>query len=518
MAEEIARLKQEIARLEAQIAALAAQPEAQAVLFASIAERRAAIARLQGQPEIPPTCAETTIHGGVTGPVLSGTFTGPVNVPTYHIDATAIKALTEQQRMSAREQENRATMLRNVSSVWIEAMLEQSLYEHVLMRPTLEHRGEVVRDSRNIHRYRFQATNQPGYDFTTIRDVYEAADRRLLILGAPGTGKTTLLLGLTRDLLTSAAADETYPIPVVFQLASWTKSQNMNLQSWLIQELKNIYDVPNNIAHSWIQNSRILPLLDSLDEVPLAQRGACVEAINAFLTTQLEFLPLVVCCRTDAYTVLPVKLQLRGAVELHTLTAQQIEDFFAQLLSDTRGIQTAYGRLKDTAEQQTHHENHEIRRAGEEALQLLHTPLILNLVSVAYSGLSPDTITDSSFDDMFKRYVERRLEQPYGRPAQEYAPEQSRQWLTWLAARMLQHHINILSLERLTASWLETQQAQSLLAGTIALVMGLFGLAVGALLISPMAGPQLGIPFGAIVGIVCGLIAWKETLQPTLPL
>ena len=64
--------------------------------------------------------------------------------------------------------------------------------------------------------------------------------RSLLILGAPGSGKTTMLLELARQLIERARQEVTEPIPVVFNLSSWT--EKLTLADWLARELNNIYD------------------------------------------------------------------------------------------------------------------------------------------------------------------------------------------------------------------------------------------------------------------------------------
>ncbi len=123
----------------------------------------------------------------------------------------------------------------------------------------------------------------------------------LLILGAPGSGKTTALLELARDLLEKAEADERQPIPVVFNLSSRAAGR-LPLDEWLIEELHTRYDIPRAIATQWVEGSDILPLLDGLDEVPGQLAANCVEAINAF---QGDHGPVrfIVCSRTRDETM-----------------------------------------------------------------------------------------------------------------------------------------------------------------------------------------------------------------------
>ena len=75
-------------------------------------------------------------------------------------------------------------------------------------------------------------------------EVYDQHDGALLILGAPGGGKTTLLLELADALLDRAAEDETHPIPVVFPLSTWA-AHPRPLDVWLVDELQARYDVPS---------------------------------------------------------------------------------------------------------------------------------------------------------------------------------------------------------------------------------------------------------------------------------
>jgi predicted NACHT family NTPase len=64
----------------------------------------------------------------------------------------------------------------------------------------------------------------------------------LLILGEPGSGKTTTLLELAVNLISRANADAKERVPVVLNLSSWKKKQP--LAEWIARELSEKYRVP----------------------------------------------------------------------------------------------------------------------------------------------------------------------------------------------------------------------------------------------------------------------------------
>jgi predicted NACHT family NTPase len=99
-----------------------------------------------------------------------------------------------------------------------------------------------------------------------MNEVFERLNGKLLILGEPGSGKTTTLLELARDLLARAGADEAHPIPVIFNLSSWSENHKP-LGDWLVDELSSKYQVPRKVAEQWIAEDALLLLLDGLGAV-----------------------------------------------------------------------------------------------------------------------------------------------------------------------------------------------------------------------------------------------------------
>ena len=110
---------------------------------------------------------------------------------------------------------NRRTMLELVRSFWVKGVLEQSLHGAAMIelgigeKPgAVEHPWDMV-----LQTDREDRVLEPG---TKIIDVFDEMGRHLLILGEPGSGKTTMLLELARDAIARAVGDPTQPIPVVF--------------------------------------------------------------------------------------------------------------------------------------------------------------------------------------------------------------------------------------------------------------------------------------------------------------
>src|SRR5205085_1486602 len=85
-----------------------------------------------------------------------------------------------------------------------------------------------------------------------IIDVFNDLNRELLILGAPGAGKTVLLLQLAKALIEQARQDSSKSIPVVFNLSSWA-AERKPLRDWLVDELRQKYQVPKKVASTWVE-------------------------------------------------------------------------------------------------------------------------------------------------------------------------------------------------------------------------------------------------------------------------
>ncbi len=210
----------------------------------------------------------------------------------------------EQERLQ-QAQQNRQALIDKVRNFWVKGVLEKSLHQQVLIQLDLENRTDFVDQPFNVELVTSAQAQKKLPAGTKIVDLFNDLGQggTLLILGEPGAGKTISLLELARDLLDQTENVEKYPIPVVFNLSSW---KNQALEDWLMQELREKYQIGKKYSKEFIKYEKLTLLLDGLDEVPSILRNNCVIAINSF-TQKLGSTKVVVCSRSQDYKILSQK-------------------------------------------------------------------------------------------------------------------------------------------------------------------------------------------------------------------
>lgn len=214
------------------------------------------------------------------------------------------------------EQRDRVDVLALMKRIWITHVLEQSLSAVSPSGTLFEVRPDAVSNPWEM----VIDTSDQAIEFlpagTDIVDLFQGMQASLLLLGAPGAGKTTALLELVRQAIAWAEQDPAQPVPVVLDLGWWT-DRRQRLSAWLLDVLHTRYGIRTEMASAWLQGDELGLFLDGLDKVePRKHRERCVQAINGF-RQEHGLMPIVVCCRTAAYESLETKLQLQGAICLH---------------------------------------------------------------------------------------------------------------------------------------------------------------------------------------------------------
>ena len=237
----------------------------------------------------------------------------------------------------------------------------------------------------------------------------------------------------------------------------------------------------------------------------------CVEAINLFRQSH-GLLPLVITSRTADYEALTEPLRLQGGVLVQRLTREQVTTYLADLGDAGKPIEKAI--CEDSS-----------------LWELLDSPLMLNVLTVAYAGQSEMTYKalgtfSERRDHLFESYVRRVLHR--ATMGMHYTQEQTVLWLRWLAYCMAEHGHAVFYLERLQRDWLPVRkrwavQLSSLLASglavafVVALAFATFGGGINLTYIAldPRPFGHLGelvdtiidqLSFGILRGLLVGLI------------
>jgi hypothetical protein len=213
------------------------------------------------------------------------------------------------------------------------------LAEAVDLRSRLIGAGEVsdepvnVRFAKSRSRFREVGGARSG-DLRTVLAYYlSLSPERLVILGDPGAGKTVLAIELQILLLEERERDGVRPIPVLISAAAYDTRQAW--QQWLIGHLVLRFSISKAAAARLVIESRILPVVDGLDEMDtsdpgqVTRMGALVAALNAALQGRHRA-PVVVTCRRTEYASLERGIVRATHVEMVPLDGDEAADYLRE--------------------------------------------------------------------------------------------------------------------------------------------------------------------------------------------
>jgi eukaryotic-like serine/threonine-protein kinase len=413
------------------------------------------------------------------------------NCPPPTISDTISQQETiSESKQDVRNYRNRLLLLEKVENFWINSVLEKSVHTLALLEVGKQEQPEAVAHpwATLLQTPYQQRLLLPPYKKAI--NIFERMYCCLLFLGEPGSVKTTTLLEIARAGIERAKLDPTQPIPVVFNLSSWT-GLRPHLVDWLVEELRLRYQIPPKVGRPWIKQDMLLLLLDGLDEVRPERREACAKAINQF-RDECGLTGVVVCCRVADYERLNTRLNLGGAITLQPLTPEQIATYLDQVGERLTALRTAL-------------ENDGVLQ------QLAASPMMLSIMSVAYQDVPLTELQSGQLnslearrDHVFAAYVNSMFNRVARTKNELYSKEQTVRWLSWLAANMARHNPSMFLIEQLQPSWLETRRRRWLY---MIASWSIAGLLIGMVL-WVVAGRQLeGILAAILSGLFGGIIS-----------
>lgn len=359
----------------------------------------------------------------------------------------------------------------------------------------------------------------------TIIDEYHDAYHQLVILGKGGTGKTVTLAQLLSKLLILAKEPKSSrPLPVIFDLANWSRSGGHSLETWFINELSELLGADalrgKKAIRRLVQKRRLVFLVDGFDETPNdgTIRANLLEDIQNFVQDEPSILSetrLVLTSRPDAYLALKRELKGFTVVEVDKLTAEDTKEF---LSSSQKYIASHIKQSKQLE-------------------QLSEIPFIMNALATVYTegmerSLEKDLKRTKEIEIdsnasltpipevIIRRLIGHRIDVATHTP---FSSKETDQHLTWLARRLAKTDSDSgFLIDSLQPDWLPNPVWKwfyillSRMFGATAIMLG-----IGFLLASPLDYLSIGFFAGAVIGIVDGLLRYTQLgdvkiVNPTL--
>ncbi|MGW3955062.1 NACHT domain-containing protein [Streptomyces sp. NPDC004752] len=211
-----------------------------------------------------------------------------------------------------------------------------------------------------------------------VRDLVKQVGR-VVVLGDPGGGKTTLALKLTIDVAKGMGTGPTLQSPlrvVLREYASHYKANHESIIDFLEKQCKADYatPAPEGAIDYLLLNGRAVVVFDGLDELTdNSLRASIVDAVEAF-THAYPTAPILVTSRKVGYEMAALDENLFVVTHLSPFNAFQKKSYVEKWFSNVRGSTGEEGMPERFLAESSH------------AKDLTSNPLMLGLMCALYRG------------------------------------------------------------------------------------------------------------------------------------
>lgn len=335
------------------------------------------------------------------------------------------------------------------------------------------------------------------------------ASGRMVVLGAPGAGKSTAAVLLVLDALTHRegvdAGRAGVPVPVLFTVHGWDP-QTCSVQDWLSARLAAEYPLFQHRgghaeAAALVAAGSVALVLDGLDEMDPAARPAALQALS-----DVAF-RVVVLTRDQEMVQAARSAWLRGAVaiQLHNVAGADGAGYLQR--ARTGPAPAGWTPLL----------THLRERSDSVLTHALSTPLALTLIRDTYRagddvGELLDSTRFTTTDLIEQHLIARVLPDAYavrpGRPAPRYSLSKAHQALAFIARQMNNDHTRDLAWWRIPR-WVPTR-SRVLATGLVATLGSGLAFALGDALGGSIGGnPLTWLSYGAAAWLLARLCAGR---------
>jgi DNA replication protein DnaC len=229
-----------------------------------------------------------------------------------------------------------------------------------------------------------------------------STSHRMVILGDPGGGKSTLSLKLAYEIARSTAHATGAQVPLLFILRDHIEDFRANSLT-LVEHLENVCKKPYNVeppqgaVEYVLQNGRAFVIFDGLDELTdTSLRRRVVEFVESFVYMYPD-VPVLVTSRRVGYDEAPLDDSLFRTVNLAELQREQVRDYANKwfLLDET----VDKGRRSELA--------NSFLQDSEFVSDLRKNPLMLSLMCGIYAS---ENYIPANRPDVYKKCAELLFE------------------------------------------------------------------------------------------------------------
>jgi len=383
---------------------------------------------------------------------------------------------------------------------------DRAVRERILRktRRLIEQRRRSSIDHEAIRRYdqgvrtpmRFMAECGAD-DFTDIdssaalraRIVEELGVPPFLLVGEPGSGKTTVLLDLVEDL--AREMEQRFRLgkgtilPVWLDLGLWRGESSF--EEWLVKSLGRDFNVPTATAKQWVRNGDLFLVLDNVSWLPVGPRRECVRSIKQFLSEH-KGVSLVVAANEEMIRPYGERFEL-PVIRVERLSEQEVIEYL-------RGFEDSHSNLNWLA------------RSTPNLLGALRNRLFATVAIIAFDDANPVRMVDrpSTADargaiiDGFVEYMLLRNDvEKSSREEWDLGSRANRlqfiNYLAWIASNLVRLE-HFYFWDWIDGSWLPRSSAKFALR--LALGIGV-GMLAGLIL-----GSAVGYSYGMLAGYITG--------------